>query len=82
MTTLMYKLVIESTDDPNFFGFYSPDLEGFTGTGHSIEDCKTKASIAMKEHVELLRRTVRKVPFENPSAKIIVRNPKRIIPAA
>lgn len=38
MINLKYSLVIEATDDPIFFGFYSPDLEGFTGIGHSIED--------------------------------------------
>src|SRR5688572_26288979 len=35
MIDLKYSLVIEATEDPNFFGFYSPELEGFTGIGHS-----------------------------------------------
>ena len=35
MIDLKYFLVIEATDDPTFFGFYSRDLEGFTGIGHS-----------------------------------------------
>jgi len=35
--------MIEATENPNFFGFYSPDLEGFTGVGNSIEDCLYKA---------------------------------------
>ena len=39
MMDLEYTLVIKATDDPNFFGFYSPNLEGFTGFGHAIEDC-------------------------------------------
>jgi hypothetical protein len=39
MIDLKYSLVIEATSDPEFFGFYSPDLEGFTGVGHSVEDC-------------------------------------------
>jgi len=39
MIELKYSLIIEATDDPIFFGFYSPDLEGFTGIGHSVEDC-------------------------------------------
>ncbi len=43
MVDLKYSLIIEATADPNFFGFYSPDLEGFTGIGHSIEDCLYKA---------------------------------------
>ena len=38
MIDLKYDLVIEATADPNFFGLYSPDLEGFTGVRHSIED--------------------------------------------
>jgi predicted RNase H-like HicB family nuclease len=82
MTNLMHSLVIEPTDDPSFFGFYSPDLEGFTGTGLSIEDCLAKAPIAMKEQVEVLKQTGRPVPAINPSPKAIVRNPKRVIPAA
>ncbi len=28
MINLKYALVIEATQDPEFFGFYSPDLEG------------------------------------------------------
>jgi predicted RNase H-like HicB family nuclease len=40
---LKYSLVIEATDDPTFFGFYSPDLEGFSGIGLSIEDCLYQA---------------------------------------
>ena len=43
MIDIKYLLVIEATDDPMFFGFYSPDLEGFTGIGHSIEDCVYQA---------------------------------------
>lgn len=54
MLDFSYSLVIEATEDPNFFGFHSPDLEGFTGIGHSIEDCLYQARWGMKEHVELL----------------------------
>lgn len=43
MIKLPYSLVIEATDEDDFFGFYSPDLEGFTGIGHSIEDCVFRA---------------------------------------
>ena len=50
MIDLKYDLVIEATIDPNFFGFYSPDLEGFTGVGHSIEDCLYKARWGMEVH--------------------------------
>ena len=55
MIDLKYSLVIEATNDPTFFGFYSPDLEGFTGIGHSIEDCVYQARRGMEEHLELLK---------------------------
>jgi predicted RNase H-like HicB family nuclease len=51
---LKYSLVIEATDDPNFFGFYSPDLEGFTAIGHSVEDCLYKARWGIEEHVAIV----------------------------
>ena len=47
MIDLEYSLIIEATGDPNFFGFYSEELEGFTGVGHSIEDCVYKAKWGM-----------------------------------
>ncbi len=62
MITLPYSLVIEATDDPDFFGFYSPDLEGFTGVGHSIEDCVYKARSGMADHVETMRQQALQVP--------------------
>jgi predicted RNase H-like HicB family nuclease len=62
MLDLGYSLVIEATDDPNFFGFFSPDLEGFTGVGHSVEDCLYQARWGMKEHVELLEEQGLPVP--------------------
>jgi predicted RNase H-like HicB family nuclease len=43
---LAYSLVVEATKDPTFFNFYSPELEGFTGGGHSIEDCLDQAKWA------------------------------------
>ena len=36
MIKLPYSLVIEATEDLDYFGFYSTDLAGFTGIGHSI----------------------------------------------
>ena len=32
------------------FWFYSPELEGFSGVGRSIEDCIAKSRVAMEEH--------------------------------
>ncbi len=78
MIDLKYSLVIEATDDPNFFGFYSPDLEGFTGVGNSIEDCLYKARWGMEEHVALLRE--QGLPVHPPSlnAKVIIQNAKPV----
>jgi len=56
MINLKYSLVIEATKDPTFFTFYSPNLEGFTGVGHSIEDCLYQATWGIKEHIELLKK--------------------------
>lgn len=77
MINLKYSLVIEATDDPEFFGFYSPDLEGFTGIGHSVEDCLYKAKWGMDEHVSLLKEKGLPVPAGNPSPTIVIQNEKR-----
>ena len=74
MIELPYSLVIEATEEPDYFGFYSPDLEGFTGIGHSIEDCLYEARWGMKEHVALLREHGMPVPGENPDPRIVVQN--------
>jgi len=55
MIELPYSLVIEATQKPDYFGFYSTELESFTGVGHSIEDCLYKAKWGMLEHVKLLK---------------------------
>ena len=74
MIELKYSLVIEATADPTFFGFYSLDLEGFTGVGHSVEDCRYKAKWGMEEHLQLL--TERGLPIPQPSTnpKVIIQN--------
>ena len=74
MIDLKYSLVIEATEDPTFFGFYSPDLEGFTGVGHSIEDCLYQAKWGMEEHLELLKEQSLPIPKVNPSPKIVIQN--------
>lgn len=66
MVELLYSLIIEATEDPDFFGFYSPDLEGFTGIGHSIEDCIYKAKWGMKEHVKLFNSAEASYSHEKP----------------
>jgi predicted RNase H-like HicB family nuclease len=82
MIDLKYSLVIEATTDPNFFGFYSPELEGFTGIGHSIEDCLYKARWGMQEHLDLLIQQNLPIPKQNPRPTIVVQNEERISSAA
>jgi predicted RNase H-like HicB family nuclease len=74
MLDLSYSLVIEATEDPNFFGFYSPDLEGFTGIGHSIEDCLYQARWGMKEHVELMIEQGLPVPTKAARPTVLIQN--------
>ena len=76
MIELHYSLLIEATEDPGYFGFYSPDLEGFSGIGHWVEDCLYKAKWGMKEHVALLREHGLPVPEENPDPRIVIQNAK------
>lgn len=76
MIDLKYSLVIEATEDPTFFTFYSPDLEGFTGVGNSVEDCLYKAKWGMQEHIALLKERRLPVPRKNPNPTITIRNAK------
>ncbi|MGH7205965.1 MAG: type II toxin-antitoxin system HicB family antitoxin [Nitrospiraceae bacterium] len=78
MVDLKYSLVIEATEDPSFFGFYSPDLEGFTGVGHSIEDCLYQARWGMEEHLALLKEKSLPIPPANSSPTVIIQNEKRV----
>ena len=82
MTHPKYSLKIEPTKDPDFFCFYSPDLEGFTGTGQSVNDCIAKAGVGITEHVELLLTEGFPVPPENPHPTVTVRDSRHIVPAA
>jgi predicted RNase H-like HicB family nuclease len=77
-----HSLVIEATEDPNFFGFYSSDLEGFTGVGHSIEDCLYKARWGMEEHVALLRERDMPVPQPTVDPKVTIQNAKAVLTSA
>ena len=74
MIDLKYSLIIEATEDPNFFGFFSPNLEGFTGVGHSIEDCLYKAKWGIDEHVALLKEQGLPIPKPVSNPKIIIQN--------
>jgi predicted RNase H-like HicB family nuclease len=81
MIDLTYSLVIEATADPTFFGFYSPELEGFTGIGHSIEDCLYQAKWGMVEHIGLLKEQGLPVPDPNPNPTVIVQNESQLAAA-
>ena len=82
MIDLQYSLVIEATEEPDYFGFYSPDLEGFTGIGHSVEDCLYKAKWGMIEHVKLLEERGLPIVTKNPDPQIIIQNQRKMAIAA
>jgi predicted RNase H-like HicB family nuclease len=69
-----YSLTIEATEDPSFFGFYSTELEGFSGVGSSVEDCLYKARWGMEEHVALLKEQGLPVPQANPDPQVLIHN--------
>ena len=77
MIELPYSLVIEATLEPDYFGFYSDELEGFTGVGHSVEDCLYRAKWGMREHVEVLIEQGMPVPSRNPQPIVVIRNEER-----
>ena len=77
MLGLKYSLFIEATQDPTFFGFYSLDLEGFTGVGHSVEDCLYKARWGMEEHIALLKERGLPVPTPNPNPTVVIQNERQ-----
>ena len=81
MPDLRHSLVIEATNAPTFLGFYSPDLEGFTGVGHSVEDCLYQARWGIEEHVTLLRERGLPVPKPNPNPTVTIRNERRLAAA-
>ena len=74
-----YSLVIEATKEPDFLSFYSPELEGFTGVGHSAEDCVYKARTGMAEHVRLLKEQGMYVPPKTAHATITIKDEESTI---
>lgn len=74
MIELSYSLVIEATDDPEFFTFYSPDLEGFTGVGHSVEDCLYRGKWGMKDHLGLLKDRNLPIPPRDDNPTVTIQN--------
>ena len=49
-------------------------MEGFTGVGHSVEDCLYQAKWGMNEHVRLLEEQGMPVPLPNPRPRVIIEN--------
>lgn len=74
MIELPYSLVIEATENTERFGFYSPQLEGFGGYGHSIEDCIYRARWGMREQVELMAERGLPIPPAIPNPTITICN--------
>lgn len=74
MLDLKYSLVIEATGDPTFFSFYSPDLPGFSGVGHSVEDCLYQARWGMEEHLSLLGDQGLALPRPPRNPKVVIQN--------
>ena len=62
MIDLRHSLMIEATEDPSFFSFYSTELDGFSGVGASVEDCLYKAKWGMEEFVEVLQEEGMPIP--------------------
>jgi predicted RNase H-like HicB family nuclease len=77
MIELPYSLIIEATAQPDFFGFFSEELEGFTGVGHSVEDCLYRAKWGMREHLELLTDQGLPIPPRNPEPIVMIRNERK-----
>lgn len=79
MIEIVYSLIIEATEEPDYFGFYSPDLVGFSGIGSSVEDCLYKAKWGMKEHIALLKEQGLPVPPRNSNPRIIIQNEEKLV---
>jgi hypothetical protein len=77
MIELPYSLIIEATDEPDFFDFYSPDLEGFTGVGHSAEDRLYQAKWGMVEFLEIMAERKMAIPPRNHDPTILIKNAER-----
>lgn len=76
-TALPYSLVIEATGGAGRFDYHSPELEGFSGSGHSIDDCIRRAQQGMREHVDRLVEQRLPVPPPGPDPRIVIQTEKR-----
>ena len=78
MIELPYSLIIEATEEPDFFGFFSPELEGFSGIGHSVEDCLYRAKWGMREHVEVLAEQSLPIPPRVKNPTVLIQNAPKV----
>jgi len=74
---LPYSLIIEARDEPDFFGFFSQDLQGFSGIGHSVADCLCRAKWAMREHLEMLAEQQLPIPARTSEPIVLIRNERK-----
>ena len=77
MVELPYSLIIEATEEPDYFGFYSPDLEGFAGIGHSVEDCLYQAKWGMKEFLQIMAERNMTIPPRSGDPTVLIKNTRR-----
>lgn len=78
MINISYSLVIDATSEPDYFGFFSPDLEGFTGIGHSIEDCICKARTGIEDHLRTMRDIGLPAPSPSANPTIVIRDEQKL----
>lgn len=77
MIELPYSLIIEATDEPDYFGFFSEELLGFSGIGHSVEDCLYRAKWGMREHLALLAEQGLPIPSPTAEPIVVIRNERK-----
>jgi predicted RNase H-like HicB family nuclease len=82
MINLRYSLVIEATEEPDFFTYFSEDLPGFSGVAHSVEGCIYQAKLAMEDHVAVLSETNRPVPPAVDDPTVTIQNARSLEQAA
>lgn len=74
MIDVPYSLIIEATEEPDYFGFYSDTLDGFSGIGHSVEDCLYQARWGMIEHINLLKEMGMPIPRPQEHPRVVILN--------
>jgi hypothetical protein len=74
MIELPYSWMTEATEESKYFGLDSPDIQGFTGIGHSVEDSPSQARWGMQEFVDVMKEKGIPVPFrdDNPTFTIML----------